>query len=187
MATKSHLFCPQLFEMFTKTFSNHLDELSGGLIHIDYVETFSTEDGMDRIIRHLTTSKIRTFVALTGPQDAVKMICRASHSALTGSGFVWILPGYSDANWWRKLQHTCNCTEDELESALETTLFFVPTKHPLFTQEDQVRASQCALVCMTTLSVPCVNCYDRFYGCFLLNKGFLSDCLHSTSNLLFFD
>jgi hypothetical protein len=123
--------------MFTKTFSNHLDELSGGLIHIDYVETFSTEDGMDRIIRHLTTSKIRTFVALTGPQDAVKMICRASHSALTGSGFVWILPGYSDANWWRKLQHTCNCTEDELESALETTLFFVPTKHPLFTQEDQ--------------------------------------------------
>ena len=151
MATKSHLFCPQLFEMFTNTFSNHLDELSGGLIHIDYVETFSTEDGMDRIIRHLTTSKIRTFVALTGPQDAVKMICRASHSALTGSGFVWILPGYSDANWWRKLQHTCNCTEDELESALETTLFFVPTKHPLFTQEDQVRASQYTLSWPDTL------------------------------------
>ena len=156
--------------MFTMTFSNHLDELSGGLIHIDYMETFATDDEMDRCIRLLATSKIRAFVALTRPRDAVKMICKASNSGLTGSGFVWILPGYSDANWWRKLRHTTNCTEDELESALETTLFFVPTKHPLFTQEDQVRAVNIisptlfntlsdslahtisAIQCMTTLS-----------------------------------
>ena len=132
------LFCPQLFDMFTMAFSNHLREFSGGLVDIDYTDTFTTEDQIEQSVNRLTTSKIKTFIAFTGPQDAVKLICKASKAGLTEAGYVWILPAYTDPLWWRKLQYTSNCTGEELQTALDTALFVASTKHPSFTQEDHV-------------------------------------------------
>ena len=120
-------------------FSEHLDSLSNGLVDLDHIHTFSTEEEMERSIKHFATTNIKTFVAFVEPGDAVKMICWASRVSLTGSGYVWILPAYTDPNWWRKLQNVSNCTEEELQTALESTLFFVPNKYPPFTQEDLVK------------------------------------------------
>ena len=120
-------------------FSDHLDELTGGLVGLDHTESFSTEEQLYHTVDHLVSSDIRTIVAFVEAQDAVKMICKASKAGLTSSAHVWVLPAFTDPDWWRKLQSLSNCSENELKTALESTLFVAPTKYPPFKQEDQVR------------------------------------------------
>ena len=118
--------------------SNHLTQLTDDLVNVENIESFTNEAQLDQSINHFVAEGIRIIFAFAEPPDAVKMICKASKAGLTSSGHVWVLPAYTDPDWWRKLQSLSNCTEDELQTALETTLFVAAVKYPPFIKEDLV-------------------------------------------------
>ena len=124
--------------MFMMSFSGYLKNETNGLVDVEYIESFTNEAQLNHSVQHFAAEGINVVFAFTEPPDAVKMICRASQTGLTGSGHVWVLPAYTDPNWWKKLQNLSNCTEDELLMALESVIFVAPTKYPPFTQETHV-------------------------------------------------
>ena len=85
---------------------------------------------------HLVERNIKIVVAFVEERDAVDLLCKASQAGLTTSEYAWILPSYTNPDWWRR---SSNCTQKELKSALESTLFLLPTKYPPFTQTNIVR------------------------------------------------
>ena len=91
---------------------------------------------IEHSLDHLIERDIKIVVAFVGEADAVNLLCKASQTGLTTSEYAWILPSYTDPDWWRR---SSNCTQNELKLALESTLFILPTKYPPFTQENIVR------------------------------------------------
>ena len=92
---------------------------------------------------HLVERDIKIVVAFVGERDAVDLLCKASQAGLTTSEYAWILPSYTNPDWWRR---SSNCTQKELISALESTLFLLPTKYPPFTQTNMVRSYSTELI-----------------------------------------
>ena len=124
----------QRTNLFMDKFNGYLSERTNGLVEVAFAEIFNVgliEDNLD----HLITKDVKIVVAFVGEKDAVDMLCKASQTGLTTSEYVWILPSYSDPDWWRR---SSNCTQNELKLALESTLFILPTKYPPFTQANMV-------------------------------------------------
>ena len=136
-------------------FNSYLEEETDGLASIKFVETFSSEPQLNHSIEHLKVSGIKIVVAFVGERDAARMLCKASQAGLTTSEYAWVLPSYTNPNWWRVSSEDSaqsddlrlhNCTEEELKLALESTLFVVPTKYPPFSQAIPVSAYLASLV-----------------------------------------
>ena len=63
----------------------------------------------------------RIFIALINEKDAADLLCAAFQSGQTGSEYLWILLGEYTEGWWRSLR-TLNCTDEQMLSAIESTL-----------------------------------------------------------------
>lgn len=52
---------------------------------------------------------------------------------LTTAAHLWILPAYFNPYWWRKpTQDDMSCTDEEMLSILQSTIFVDPVKFPPF-------------------------------------------------------
>lgn len=98
---------------------------------------YSDDESLDHILRALVSRDVRIIVAFLMERDAVTVLCKASKVGLTSADHVWILPSYSDPDWWQN-NASISCTEDELLQALESTIFILPAKYPPFTQTNLV-------------------------------------------------
>ena len=116
------------------TFNAYLSEKTSGLVEVAFVEVFNVGLVEDNLA-HVIEGDIKIVVAFVEEKDAVDLLCKASQAGLTTSEYAWILPSYTDPDWWRR---SSNCTRKELKSALESTLFLLPTKYPPFTQANTV-------------------------------------------------
>ena len=77
--------------------------------------------GPDRLTGGNSRESVRIFIAFVDEAEAADMMCAAFKDGLTGSKFVWILLGEFLEGWWRSL-HVLDCTEEEMLSAVESTL-----------------------------------------------------------------
>lgn len=60
------------------------------------------------------------FVADMEPSLAVHVLCVAFEKEMFGADFLWILPGYHQAQWWTEpAMADVNCTREELEMVLQ--------------------------------------------------------------------
>lgn len=53
---------------------------------------------------------------------ARKIFCEAYKLEMYGRKYQWIIMGTYGEHWWRKWDPESNCTEDEIETALEQTI-----------------------------------------------------------------
>lgn len=120
-------------------FSDYLEEEIHDHLQLALSEIYmySDEDSLDHILDALVSRDVRIIVAFLMEREAVRVLCRASKAGLTTTDHVWILPSYSDPNWWLSNTNS-SCTEDELLEAMESTIFILPAKYPPFTQTNLV-------------------------------------------------
>lgn len=118
-------------------FSDYLKEKTNGVIHLAYSECYVNQDQLSHSLYHLLAEDIKIIVAFMRDVEVPNVLCNASRAGLMTSDHVWILPSHFDPDLWQK--YPSNCSQEELKSALESTLFIAPTKYPPFTQNDLVR------------------------------------------------
>ena len=117
----------------------YLNESTDGRVEDVLTEIFSTEEQLEHVIDYISDSNIRIIFAFAEELSAVSMLCKARQAGLTGSDNVWVLPSYTNPEWWKEQCTMCNCTTDEIKEALESVLFVAPMKYLPFAQELGVR------------------------------------------------
>jgi gamma-aminobutyric acid type B receptor len=71
---------------------------------------------------------LRIFIAIIKESSARNLICQAYNKGLTTARHVWILPGMADPQWWSvnatiSNNEDYNCTDEEMLSAINSTIF----------------------------------------------------------------
>ncbi|GAU97949.1 hypothetical protein RvY_09165-2 [Ramazzottius varieornatus] len=99
---------------------NELVRVFGTHHDITFVATGSI--GESKIKDHLTLLKekdIRIIIGAFSAQFARKVFCQAYRIQLYGPRYVWLIPGSFPSNWWLDQRENSDCSNEELEEAIE--------------------------------------------------------------------
>lgn len=147
-----HIFS-QCYEHFLTLFNDHVGKKIGNVhVHLAVAESYTDDLSLDHILADLVSRDVRIIVAFLTEREAVKVLCKARQVGLTSADHVWVLPSYSDPNWWQNNSSSL-CSKVELMEALESTLFILPTKYPPINQANLVSL---LLVVLLLWMKPCV-------------------------------
>ena len=115
-------------------FNLHLARETNNLVEVAAVEIFANDEQLNRALAVLRQRDIKIVVGFFSGSEAGRVLCKAIREGLTTSEHVWILPAYFDPGWW----YGTACSDNEMRTALQSTLFISPTNYPPFTQSNRV-------------------------------------------------
>ena len=115
-------------------FNLHLARETNNLVEVAAMEIFANGKQLDHALAVLRQRDIKIVVGFFSGSEAGRVLCKAIREGLTTSEHVWILPAYFDPGWW----HGTACSNNEMRTALQSTLFISPTNYPPFTQSNRV-------------------------------------------------
>lgn len=113
------------------------------------------DDDIGRSLETFFHDEMRVVYGFFGPEDARNILCQvrpcrqvccrqvcyvhAEHYNLQAIGYnltdvlhAWVLPAYTNPNWWRRTSQSFSCTDEEMQEALESVIFVDAVKFPPF-------------------------------------------------------
>ncbi|KAJ8044513.1 Gamma-aminobutyric acid type B receptor subunit 2 [Holothuria leucospilota] len=109
-------------DVFALTNNDLFELLPENDISVEVTEIF---DGQvtPRQIERLKEEDVRISIVGTYENAARELFCQIYRNQLYGKGYVWILPGWYSENWWQKTSPVEGCTEEEIQIAVEESLY----------------------------------------------------------------
>ncbi|KAJ8045808.1 Gamma-aminobutyric acid type B receptor subunit 2 [Holothuria leucospilota] len=109
-------------DLFALTNNDLFELLPRNEISVEVSEIF---DGhvTSRQIEILKERDIRIFIVGTYENAARSLFCQVYKNQLYGKGYVWILPGWYAPQWWQNGDPDGGCTKDEMQIAVEESLY----------------------------------------------------------------
>ncbi|ELU13608.1 hypothetical protein CAPTEDRAFT_204049 [Capitella teleta] len=103
------------------TYTLAIDDMNKDLdVNITLTATFrnSRRDLQDKI-QQLKDKDARIIIGSFNEQSAREVFCEAYKAKLYGPRYVWMLLGGYARNWWTLLDEKTNCTQEQMEDAVE--------------------------------------------------------------------